>query len=268
MTAIHPTHLSPSQVEQLTDKINDGMKKAAEAVDWIIKRVEGFLHYLPGFISDRVRPFLEKLDTLARKILQKLGELLVGAAFPIIAFLLANDWVDRVKNPVNSASSDISNNNLKVDDYWQGKAADAYSGAVTSQTDAMAEVGTIVDSIKDHLWALAGIVAGFYVALAVVLYQWIGVLTASSAATATGVGAVAGVPAAAADTGVSAAAIWGLVSAVVALIAAEAKSFTDLNHKVSTDPKFPHGHWPKATTDAMKDASEKDGDTTDWHVKT
>lgn len=267
MTAISSTVLSPSQAEQLRARINDGITQGNSVVNSIINRVNEFLRWLPGFITDRVNPILNRLRDIANTILQKLGELLVGLDFPVVAFLLANDWVDKVKNPVDQVSGAVSNNNLEVDDYWQGAAADAYSGAVTSQTDAMGEAAAIADEVKDHLWALAGIVGGFYVALAVVLYQWIGVLIASAAATATGVGAVAGVPAAAADTGVSAAAIGGLVAAAIALIAGEAKTFTDLNDRVSTSAKFPHGHWPTVVKDAMSDASETDGDGTDWHVK-
>ena len=175
-----------------------------------------------------------------------------------------------MRNPVQKVSGEVSDGALHVGDYWQGPASIAYTNALTAQTKAYTEVGAIVDDLKLRLWAVAGLISAFYVALAAIIIQWIGVMTASAAATATGVGAVAGVPAAAADTGISAAAVLALVGATVTLVAAEAESFTRLNDRIATSAAFPAGSWPVAVSadTVLSDGSVSDADgQTDWQLR-
>jgi hypothetical protein len=265
----NPMPTSPDQLRDLVDTIERAIQAGADLVNGIIDRVVGFLDWLPGFISNRVMPWLRRLGDAVQAFFAKVLEFLQGVAFPVFAFLKANNWNDEVRNPVNKVAGELSEGALHVGDYWQGPASIAYTNALTAQTKAYTEVGTIVDDLKMRLWAVAGLIVGFYVALAAIIIQWIGVMTASAAATATGVGAVAGVPVAAADTGISAGAVVALVTATTLLVAAEAETFTRLNDRISTSAAFPGGSWPKPTSGPiLADGSVSDPDgQTDWQLR-
>jgi len=265
-----PTPTSPDQIRELVDTIERAIQSGADLVNGIINRVVDFLDWLPGFISNRVLPWLRRLADAVQGFFAKVLELLEGVAFPVFAFVKANSWNDEVRNPVTKVAGELSDGALHVGDYWQGPASIAYTNALTAQTKAYTEVGTIVDDLKIRLWAIAGLVVGFYVALAAIIIQWIGVMTASAAATATGVGAIAGVPVAAADTGISVAAVLALVAATTALAAAESESFTRLNDRIDSSAAFPAGSWPKPTSAGtiLSDGSVSDPDgQTDWQLR-
>jgi len=266
----NPMPTSPDQIRELVDTIEGAVQAGADLVNGIIDRVVDFLDWLPGFISDRVLPWLRRLADAVQGFFAKVLEFLEGVAFPVFAFLKANSWNDEVRNPVTKVAGELSDGALHVGDYWQGPASIAYMNALLAQTKAYTEVGAIVDDLKIRLWAIAGLIVGFYVALAAIIIQWIGVMTASAAATATGVGAVVGVPAAAADTGVSVTAVLALVAATGALVAAEAETFTRLNDRIDSSAAFPAGSWPKPTSAGtiLSDGSVSDADgQTDWQLR-
>lgn len=266
----NPMPTSPDQIRELVDTIERAIASGADLVNGIIDRVVGFLDWLPGFITNRVLPWLRRLASAVQGFFAKVLEFLEGVAFPVFAFLKANSWNDEVRNPVTKVAGELSEGALHVGDYWQGPASIAYSNALLAQTKAYTEVGAIVDDLKIRLWAIAGLIVGFYVALAAIIIEWVGVMTASAAATATGVGAIAGVPVAAADTGISVAAVLALVAATGALVAAEAETFTRLNDRVGSSAAFPAGSWPKPTSAGtiLSDGSVSDPDgQTDWQLR-
>jgi len=260
----------PTQaLQRLVDAIEAAIRAGARLVNWIIDRVNDFLDWLPGFIANRAIPWLNRLRDAAGAFFAKVLELLKGVAFPVFAFIRAAAWGDKVAKPVSTVAGQVSDAKLHVDDYWQGPAANAYANALTAQTTAYEEVGSIVGELQIRLWAVAGLMVGFYGALAAIIVSWIGVLTASAAATATGVGAVVGVPAAAADTGISAAAIIAAVGAFLALAGAECETLTALDGRITSSPAFPDGAWPTATSAGtlLNDGSTSDADgKSEWNL--
>jgi hypothetical protein len=266
----NPVPMAPGAIQTLVDAIERAVQSGANIVNAIIDRVVDFLDWLPGFIANRVVPWLRRLATTVQGFLAKVLEFLEGAAFPVFAFLKANSWNDEVRNPVNKVAGELSDGALHVGDYWQGPASIAYTNALVAQTKGYTEVGAIVDDLKIRLWAVAGLIVGFYVALAAIIAQWLGVMTASAAATATGVGAIAGVPAAVAATGITAGAVLALASTIAALIAAEMESFTRLNHRITSSAALPAGSWPKPTSAGtlLSDGSISDPDgQTEWQLR-
>jgi len=180
-----PLPTSPDQIRELVDTIERGISSGADLVNGIIDRVVGFLDWLLGFITNRVLPWLRRLAAAVQGFFAKVLEFLEGAAFPVFAFIKANSWNDEVRNPVTKVAGELSDGALHVGDYWQGPASIAYTNALLAQTKACTEVGAIVDDLKIRLWAVAGLIVGFLVALAAIIISWIGVMTASAAATAT-----------------------------------------------------------------------------------
>lgn len=269
MAPTAPAAPSESEWSALGAKLGGGIKQAGEVLQDIFDMVNNVLGHwwCPGWVADWVRPILAKLNQLSMWIINKIIELLEGFAFPLIAFFAANDWNDGVKNPVNKVAGAISDSKLTVDDNWQGKAATAYAGAVKAQTDAMTETSAIVGDLQIRLWAIGAGAAALYVAIGVILVQWIAVLVACAAADATGIGAILGIPVSVGDTAVSGGAIATAIGLFVALVGVELQSYTTLNGRITNSPKFPDGHWPKATTGAMSDSTWKDGDESDWKMK-
>lgn len=269
MTA--PAHPSEAEWDALGQKLGAIPNQASAAIDGIINLVNDVLGqwWCPSWVADWIKPIIDKLVALTKAIVNKLIELLIGFAFPIVAFFVANDWNDMVKNPVNKVAGDVSDATLHVSDYWQGNAATSYTNALKAQTDAMTEVGSIVGDLQLRLWVIAGLLITFYIAVAVVLIQWIAVMIAASAADATGIGCILGIPVQVGDTAVSGAAVAGLIAALLAVIGAELQSYTTLNGRITNSQKFPKGNWPVAVTDVLGDATEKgkDGHIPNWRIK-
>jgi hypothetical protein len=269
MTA--PSFPSQGEWDSLGQKLGGIPGQANSAIEGIYNLVNDILSqwWCPGWVADWVKPILDKLVALTKAILTKLAELIVGFAFPLVAFFVANDWNDMVKNPVNKVAGEVADGNLHVADYWQGTAATAYTNALKAQTDAMTEVGAIVGDLQLRLWVIAGLLFTFYIAVSVVLIQWIAVMIAASAADATGIGAILGIPVQVGDTAVSGGAVAALIAALVAVIGAELQSYTTLNGRIANSQKLPNGNWPVAVADVLGDASEtgKDGHIPNWRIK-
>jgi hypothetical protein len=258
---------SPAEWDQFRREFEQLPAKIRRTIDGLVRTAESAFTGLWRAAWPFIEPILETLVKLTDEILEKLGEVADGIYFPILAIVAAIDWDEKIKNPVNTVNGDVSDAHLHVTDYWQGQAAQSYLNAVTAQTAAMSEVSSIIDNLLTHLYILAAAIVAFYIALVTVLVQWIGVMIAGTAADATGAGAVVGVPAQAADTGVSAAAVIGLITATVAIVTDEAHAFTTINGAIKSNAHFPNGHWPQAVTGILREASEKGSNTMEWHIK-
>jgi hypothetical protein len=94
-------------------------------------------------------------------------------------------------------------------------------------------------------------------------------MIAASAADATGIGAILGIPVQVGDTAISGAAVAGLIAALLAVVGAELQSYTTLNGRIENSQKFPKGNWPVAVADVLGDATEtgKDGHIPNWRIK-
>ena len=162
----------------------------------------------------------------------------------------------------------VSDANLEVDDYWTGPAAEAYKSAVQWQTEAMGEVMAIADEVKDHLLKIAAAIGAFYVALGAAIIRLVKHLrTATAAVAGTTLGAILSAMLTIETLKKTWKQITALTTAASGVMWAEAEAFFKLRGRVQMSDKFPRGHWPKATTRAMRDGSLQDGDETDWHTK-
>jgi len=103
-----PLPTSPDQIRELVDTIERGISSGADLVNGIIDRVVGFLDWLPGFITNRVLPWLRRLAAAVQGFFAKVLEFLEGAAFPVFAFIKANSWNDEVRNPVTKVAGELS----------------------------------------------------------------------------------------------------------------------------------------------------------------
>jgi hypothetical protein len=222
----------PGQARQLVREIVSG-------ANWVLDQF-----WVPGRVKDWIRARLSDLGQLAEEAIYCLGEVAAGFMFPLTVLKASLDWGDLVKAPVGKAAGLISDEHLKVDDYWQGSAATAYSKASATQVGAATEFTGIVGDLQKHLAIFAAAGFGFYAAVVALFVTWINALAAAAAATA-----ASGTTAAPAAIAAAAVATAALGKAAVAMIAAYSALAMDmvaaveeLEHRTTAKP-FTAG-WP------------------------
>jgi hypothetical protein len=261
---------SEGEWEDFTSRSESSADRARELLHDFVTMVDDVLSspMCPAFVAASVRPQLALLNIVGQWILSKVEEIMLGIGFPLRAYLLADDWTERVATPVGNAASAISHSNLEVRDYWWGPAGRAYGNKATEQRDAMLTIVEIVDEIKGKLQIIGGVMAGFYVAIGMLVIVWIKLLIDCCAATAAFPPDAPGtVSVAAVATGAVWTAIGGVITAAGGLVGSELEAWTDLKKSIASQGKFKDGHWPKATSDTLADATWKDGDKSDWELQ-
>ena len=127
-------------------------------------------------------------------------------------------------------------------------------------------IGTLSDKTAVALNTCAVAGAAFYLALVVVLIKFIAAtitaLVALGSVVFSWAGAALIVEEAAVNTGMSIAAVGGLV----AVLGAQASQMVVLHGEAIDGSTFPGGHWPDATPGQFSDATVKDGDA-DWSLQ-
>jgi hypothetical protein len=157
---------------------------------------------------------------------------------------------------------------MATDDEWKGTAADSYKNVLPLQQKALGALKSATDEIDDVLAKMAIAIGVAWLAIVSAVVSFVVELTAEAGAAATGVGA----PPAAAAAGVSAAKVWGIVAAALAVLEAFVTgsllpSIKDLNQRVNNNEGFPGGHWPQLTTD-ISDSSHREnhGRNAPWEM--
>lgn len=231
---------------QLNEKLLGVPGQARELVKAIIGGANWVLDqfWIPGRVKNWIRARLTDLGELAEEAIYLLSELAAGFVFPLTILKASLDWGDLVKGPVGEAAGLISDEHLKVDDYWQGSAATAYSKASATQVEAATEFTGIVGDLQKHLAIFSAAGFGFYAAVVALFVGWINALGASAAATAASgtTAAPAAIAAAAAATVVLVKAAAAMIAAYGALAIDMVAAVEELKHRTTAKP-FTAG-WP------------------------
>ncbi|MFD7502047.1 hypothetical protein ACWC5C_15435 [Streptomyces sp. NPDC001700] len=241
---------SQSAFDDLIDKINEKLKKAGELLDKMVDGVNGFADkwYIPDAVAKPVIAAANKLVEFVNWVLEKIGEFLKGVIAPVMLFLDSLDWQGTsVRGKASTASSTTAKGNLQAPKEWKGEGADAYTGAIWTQSTAAGQVSTSADSVASSLLVAAAAGLAFYGAIGLFLVQFIPALGAAAAAGATGVGLI---PAAIAAIGEGTAGWVLLTTASVALVTVlgdQAKTLAEMKGQAGDNSAFPNGHWPIGT---------------------
>jgi hypothetical protein len=129
-------------------------------------------------------------------------------------------------------------------------------------------VKSAADEVDDVLTKMAIAIGVAWLAIVSAVVSFVIELTAEAGAAATGVGA----PPAAAAAGVSAAKVWGIVAAALAVLEAFVAgtllpAVKDLNQRVNNSEGFPGGKWPALTTDISNSShKENKGQNAPWEM--
>ncbi|TCK21819.1 hypothetical protein [Pseudonocardia endophytica] len=249
-------------IDEIRRGVDDIARYASEiptAVDEVLTRIV----FSPPVRDFLVRAAVEAVE-LVTETLDTLHQLLVGAAAPIWFYEYAHRWQD-LRGTTTGVTGALDPDLMPAAYTWSGRAGDAYTRATGPQRDAVDRLSTLADEISGALTFCATAGVAFYVALGVVVVQFVASLVAALAAIATGVGAPVGLAGLLASISVDTFAVISAVTTLTAVLAVAAQQMTALHGEAVDDGTFPGGHWPDPVTAAYSDGTVTDGDA-DWSL--
>ncbi|GLZ33963.1 hypothetical protein Lesp02_61510 [Lentzea sp. NBRC 105346] len=255
----------------LVDKVDEKLKDVDRLYRNLFDRANTVVQWIP---SDSVRASLgDALATLGKKVAefwewiwhiwtehgdaQRLRE--TGEA-----------WVRQVANTLDEIAKSVG---AAKAHYWAGDAADAYRATVDQQVAQLGKIKEAVTQFKTSLDALAIQVEKFTMNLLIALGVLAAGLALALGLTATGVGAPAGAAegiAATTTTTVVAVNLKAGLAAAIAFIAWTPVAVDDMTNAVAAERNAIKGKplgWAMPDTESFADATEHDGDATDWRIK-
>lgn len=258
---------SETQFQAVVDKISDGVATISAKTNDVIPAANAAMDhwYIPGFVKDAVMYLCHKLVDIAKAVFDSIVQILEGATAPLMFFKYGMEWID-VSGTANGVAGQLKPEVMQTDAHWKGVAADRYKSITGPQSAAAEKVGSVAQTTAITLGACALAGLAFYVAIGVVVAQFIATLIASFAAVGSIIFSWAGLGMVVADSGLSTTAIVSAVGALTALLAAQAAQMLVLHGQAVDNGKFPGGKWPDPTTGTFNDATVSDGDA-DWSFK-
>jgi hypothetical protein len=254
-------------LEGFPDRLNRGIDDLVNRINSLLAAVPGVLQKLIDDIVEQAKALLARITELGKQLLQWLGE----NVWPVIRgpftlYETGTAWTTTAYKQTTDVSGQVDLQKIKVDDYWQGPAANAYLQSVGVQKAAVDGVAGTITTARETIQGLAMTLGALYVALVACLIAAAIQLAGGSAAVASVLGIPPGLM------------LWitglltaiGGVGAIYAggkeLVSGSAEKLAKLQAAMENGSAFDHGHWPKATT-GIGDASMSDGDRSDWNYK-
>ncbi|HEX8345115.1 MAG TPA: hypothetical protein VF657_10265 [Actinoplanes sp.] len=249
-----------ARAEKLIDEVNAN-------VATLFDRADRAMRLLPPGLSHTLADTLVALRDLIARFFEEYAKIVHNPGWPFGLMAAADDWTSRIGGPISQLSAQLSPDQMRTDNHWRGRAADAYAAVLPSQQKAIDAIKATTDAIDTNLTKTAYGIFALWAGVILALVGFVAELAVEAGAAATVVGA----PPAAAGAGLSTAKVIGLVVACVALfvtfVGTIVDSVTTLNQSLHSDTAFPGGAWPRSTTTDFDDGSLSDGDTTDWRIK-
>lgn len=260
--------LGQAEFEDILRRVREALDEIPKQFQRLVDNINSVLGWLPGFIMDRIRDALNAVADFIGKVLTEIGKFVTQPGVPWTLWNHGNSWTDDVGAKASNWQEAFTLGAMKTDDEWSGGAANAYKNVLPQQKAALAAVKAACDEVDDVLTKMAIAIGVAWLAVVTAVVSFVIELTAEGAAAATGAGA----PPAAAAAGVSAAKVWGLVSAALAVLEAFVAStllpaIKDLNQRVQSSEGFPEGNWPQLTTDISNSSHrENHGKNAPWEM--
>ncbi len=257
---------SEAQLNETLEKISSGITDLSAKIDEVPRAAHAAMDhwYIPDFMGDAIEWCATKICELAKWLLNKIKEALVGVAAPICFFNYSIDWQD-IRGLANGITGRLKPEAMPAVTSWTGSGANAYKTIIKPQGDAAAKIGTISDKISTSLYvcALAGLT--FYVAIAIILAKFIAAMAVGIAAFSSAVFSWAGAALVVEEAGVNSGLIWTAISLLVGLLGAQAQQLIAVHGETVDNSAFPGGKWPDPLSSTYNDATVKDGDA-DWSL--
>jgi hypothetical protein len=224
---------------------------------------------VPGPLYPNTIVLLEYIERHLPVIVRTLAELGFKPGVPWTLWSHGNEWAgEAIQGRVSAQVARLTRDGLLTEDYWQGRAADAYNFVLPRQSAALDAIAAHCRTIDDVLTKMAVAIGAFWLALLLIVTSLLIELVAEIAAAATGVGA----PAAAAGGAGSVTKFLATLSAVLSAFFAITVSETlpelkNLRQDLHNNTAFPGGQWPQPSETLTSDARLLDGDGLDWRLR-
>jgi uncharacterized protein YukE len=219
---------------------------------------------IPESVRQAIVAVARRASELFSAMINKIVELLAGAAAPIMFFRYAYQWQD-VRGTAGGVVGTLRPDALAVSRYWRGEASDAYGRAIKPQSDAATKLVSIAERTATALNVCAAAGMAFYVAIGVIVVKLIIAAAAIIAAFGSVAFSWAGLLLIVEEAGVNTAAIIAAVASLTALLGAQASQMSVLHGEAVDTSTFPGGSWPRSASDTFSDATVLDGDAK-WSV--
>ncbi|MFE3001075.1 hypothetical protein ACFXG4_39595 [Nocardia sp. NPDC059246] len=220
--------------------------------------------YIPSAVKNALKTAVNAFCAAGKRIWRTLCDIVKGIFAPIVLAKTAWDW-NEVKKSATSAQAATDPNVLSVNRVWKGTGQVSYGKTNTAQNTAAKRIGDMGSGAALALMASAAGGFTFYAVIGALLTKLIEVTAAVAFAIGTVVYAWAGIATETIELGIDAAAIWGAVAALTALLGAQATALTNLKSIASDVSGFPHGQWPDPLTSTFSDSSVLGG-TAPWSI--
>ncbi|MFF9477461.1 hypothetical protein [Streptomyces sp. NPDC014733] len=235
-----------AQYEATMNKITKGTQDLAAKLREAGPKAEATANqwYVPQPVADALIWAANKLVEAGSWLLEKIGEVLEGAAAPVTFFFYAHDWQSDVRGKASTVAGETSPDALKAPGQWEGDAATAYTAAVKDQSTAATQVETSADKIAGALTVSAVAGLAFYVAIGVILVKFIMAAVAAIAALGSVVFSWAGAGIIVEEAGVNSGLVIAAVTTLVAVLGAQAQQMVTVEGEARDNSAFPGGKWP------------------------
>jgi hypothetical protein len=188
---------------------------------------------------------------------------------PWTLWLHGSDWSGPpVAGRVSQQVGTITLDGMLSDDYWQGRAAEAYRSVLPRQKDALAAIVSHAQTIDDVLTMMAIAVGALWLSILTCIIAAVVEYTAAAAAAATVVGAGPAAGAGVTTTVKFLASVAAVLEGFYAVVATmTVPVIKDLYQELNDGTAFPEGKWPEPSATVTSDSRLLDGDGLDWQIK-
>jgi uncharacterized protein YukE len=176
-------NVSAAQCQAAIDQLKTGLGDLNVELNRIgpAARAAASQPLLPPWVADALTAVGQKLQEIGSWLLDKITELLKGAAAPGFFADKAYDWED-VRGAASGVAGDLAPEVLQAGRVWHGEAEQAYARQIPPQGAAATRIAAIADKTAVSLGICAAAGAAFYVALGVIVFKLISATVAAIAA--------------------------------------------------------------------------------------
>jgi len=241
------TTFSPATFESTVAVLRTGYETLARHLAELPHTIERAVSrpWVPGWFGAAVRHATDGLRALCRDVLSTVGEMLEGAAAPVLFAVRALDWSREVGGPASGVAGTVHPNALRATLTWQGEAASAYRAAVAGQSAAAGQVHTIASAVSTSLVTCATAGLAFYIAMGLIVAKVVAAVVVVVAALGSIAFSWAGVLYAIEEAGVTLAMALSALTAFTAAQMAATGALLNLTNAAENLTVYPSGHWPR-----------------------
>ncbi|GAB2962698.1 hypothetical protein LWP59_18390 [Amycolatopsis acidiphila] len=241
-------------IAQANDKFHDLQQK----IDDFFNKVNDVVSWVPGFLSDLIKPIEDGLNALRRKVKEfwdRVNQLIDQPGSPTRLHQVAEDWVNKVGNAIGDIAGKISLDKLQTNLDWEGRGAEAYKATVPAQVSGLNSVKDLANQLRSSLDNLGNGIETFWIAMGVAAGVFVVGAVGAIAAACT----VVGIPAAIAVIATAAGVSIGLMTTAIVSLQSLSNTISTEQATISQKVHDLGEQWAKSNIGAMQAKS-------DWHV--